>query len=263
MKLAISNLPYQGLFTNRLMKLPADLGIEVYSETGSDFYWKNLLPKLMKDRTGPLSVHGPYQNIDLSDPNREFDSVRSIYEWTFNLCKNFGAENCVCHPYAYSPKGSMPPEEVAKRKMVCLQRVLELDDLSRKYGVSMLVENMPNRDGLLDQDEFIELFAPEKQLRFLIDTGHANIQSWDMTVAFEALGPRILGYHINDNLGVEDSHLHAFEGSFDWEKFFTYAAKITPDATFVCEYMHGTIDEIVSSANKIRETFERVRKIAK
>ena len=37
MDIAVSNLAYQGLFTNRLMKLPMDIGIEVYSETGSDF----------------------------------------------------------------------------------------------------------------------------------------------------------------------------------------------------------------------------------
>ena len=257
MKLAISNLPYQGLFTNRLMKLPLDLGIEVYSETGSDFYWEHLLPKLMKDRSGPFSVHGPYQNIDLSLPELDYEPVRALYEWTYRLCRDYGSAHCVCHPYAYVPRSRMSAEEQKERRKVCLERVKDLNQLAEQYGVALLVENMPNKDGLLNQDEFIELFGSQPELRFLIDTGHANIQGWDIEKMFEALGKRILGYHINDNFGEEDSHLPVFEGTFNWDLFFTKAAAITPDATYVCEYMHGTVDELTASAQRIQEVYEK------
>lgn len=252
MDIAVSNLAYQGLFTNRLMKLPVNIGVEVYSETGSDFYWDHLLPKLMEGRTGPFTVHGPYQNIDLSSPDTDYPAVRGIYEWTFRLCKKYNAAHCVCHPYAYRPRGGMSAGEIAEREQLCLERVVDLHHLAKQYGVEMLVENMFHKDGLLDQAGFERLFLPVKELNFLMDVGHAHIQNWDMDAMFANLGSRIKGYHINDNFGDADSHLMAFEGSYDWEKFFLNYKKYTPDATLVCEYISGTVEEIVTSVERIR-----------
>lgn len=265
MKIAVSNLPYQGLFTNRLIKLPMEIGVEVYSETGSDYYWDHLLPRLLAQRTGIFSVHGPYQNIDLSSPDLDCEDVFRFYSWTFELCRKYGAAHCVCHPYSYRPLHMMPDAETAERKLLCLERVISLSRMADDYGVALLVENMPDRDGLLSQKEFLDLFGKAEELRFLIDTGHANIQNWDMDLMFKSIGNRILGYHLNDNFGDADSHLKVFEGTFDWKQFFSYAGQYTPDATFVCEYMQGTIDEIVESVSRItaffnsRQPFERTK----
>jgi sugar phosphate isomerase/epimerase len=110
---------------------------------------------------------------------------------------------------------------------------------------------MPDVDGLLSQTTFWELFGPVSQLRFLIDTGHANLQGWDIDLMFHTFGKRIRGYHLNDNLGDIDSHLWVDEGSFCWKVFFAGYTKHTPDAVLVMEYMKGTIDEIVASAERI------------
>lgn len=252
MDIAVSNLAYQGLFTNRLMKLPMDIGIEVYSETGSDFYWDHLLPKLMDCRTGPLTVHGPYQNIDLSSPHTDYPAVREFYEWTFRLCQRHHATHCVCHPYSYSPRGAMSAEEITLREQTCLERVVDLNNLAKQYDVEMLVENMFYKDGLLDQAGFERLFLPVKELNFLMDVGHAHIQNWDMDRMFHHLGSRIKGYHINDNFGDGDTHLMAFEGSYNWKKFFLNYKKYTPQATLVCEYIGGSVAEIADSVEKIR-----------
>ena len=251
MNIAVSNLAYQGLFTNRLMKLPKRIGVEVYSETGSDFYWDHLLPKLMADRSGPLTVHGPYQNIDLSSADIDYEAARGIYEWTFKLCKKFNATHCVCHPYAYRPRSAMSEEEIRQRENICLERVVDLNRLAGEYGVSLLVENMPDKDGLLSQTDFQRLFLPVEELNFLIDVGHAHIQNWDMDEMFEKLGSRIHGYHINDNFTDADSHLMVYEGSYDWNKFFANYKKYTPKATLVCEYMNGPVERIMESVEQI------------
>lgn len=91
-----------------------------------------------------------------------------------------------------------------------------------------------------------------------MDVGHAHIQDWDMDTMFAHLGSRIKGYHINDNFGDADSHLMAFEGSYDWKKFFINYKKYTPDATLVCEYISGTVDEIAASVEKIRNYIEQL-----
>ncbi len=257
MNIAVSNLSYQGLFTNRLLRLPKEIGIEVYSETGSDFYWDHLLPKLLDGREGHFSVHGPYQNIDLSSPDIELEAVRGIYEWTFRLCQKYNAQHCVCHPYAYRPRSAMTDDEITERKSYCLERVVLLHKIAQEHGVELLVENMAEKDGLLSQEAFAELFLPIEGLNFLIDLGHANIQEWDMDAMFERLGSRIRSYHVNDNFGDADSHLMAFAGSYDWNRFFSKYQAYTPNASLVCEYINGTVDEIVASVQAIEKCLQQ------
>ena len=132
----------------------------------------------------------------------------------------------------------------------------ELSREAKKYGVTLLVENMANKGDLFTQEDFISAFGAVEELRFLIDTGHAHIQGWDMDLMFCTLGDRILGYHLDDNFADTDSHLKVFEGSYDWDTFFRKAMEITPGAVFICEYMSGTVDEITESAEKIRQYAE-------
>ena len=253
MEIVVSNLPYQGLYTNRLIKLPHDIGIEIYSEAGSEFWWDRLIPKLMENRTGPLTVHGPYQNIDLSFPALDFESVKEFYIWNYRLCQKYGVKHCVCHPYSYTPIHKMTLDEVSDRKKVCRARVEELNQIAAEYDIELLVENMADKDGLLSQKDFADLFLPVDNLNFLIDTGHMNIAGWDMQQMFAELGSRIHGYHINDNFGDGDSHLMVGEGSVDWPSFFALYKQYTPTATLVCEYAKGTIEELVASVNLIRK----------
>ena len=257
MDIAVSNLAYQGLFTNRLLALPKDIGMEVYCETGSQFYWDHLLPRLMEGRSGPLCVHGPYQNIDLSREDLDYEAVKDLYKWSCALFGAWGAKHIVCHPYAFVPLASMTPGEAEKRRKICLERVVELHHLAKNAGMSLLVENMANRNDLMNQQQFLDTFAPVPELNFLMDTGHMHIQGWDMELCFDTLGSRIHGYHINDNFTDADSHLMAFEGSFDWIRFFDYYNRYTPDATLVCEYMNGPVDRIVASVERIRQHLGR------
>lgn len=253
MEIAISNLSYQGLNIGAMRSIPKEIGIEIFSECGNDYYWTHWLPQLMDGRTGALSVHAPFQNLDLSNPAAEFEEIRQTYLWTFEICRKYGAKHCVCHPYGGSRPEHDAPERWAEARKCCLERVLCLNEEAKSYGVELLVENMPQRRGLLDQAQFIQLFAPWEELNFLIDVGHANLQRWDMDQALRQLGPRIRAYHINDNLGDFDSHLHAWEGIFGWGPFFAGYVKYTPNAALVCEYNEGPIEKIEASVQRIQK----------
>ena len=253
----ISNLYSQGLSCGSMQKIPSDIGIEIFCETGNDYYWDHLLPVLMKDRPVPLSLHGPFQRLDLSDPNVDFEPMKDAYVWAFELGKKFGAKDCVCHPYASRKSENKRKLSVDKSKEISLQRILELNRLAEKAGIKLLVENMPEPDGLLDEKGFIDLFSPYHELSFLIDTGHAHLQRWNMDLAFERLGSRILAYHINDNKGDVDSHLKVGEGTFDWEHFFNCYRKYTPKANLVLEYNEGPLEAILESVQTIRHFIEQ------
>ena len=188
LKLSISNLPCQGLEIGKMRAIPSDIGIEIFCECGSAYYWEHWLPRLLEGRNGTFSVHAPFQNLNLSDPNANFEEIRRAYHEAFALCARYGGRHCVCHPYDGKRPENDTLEQLEVAKRCSLERVLQLNQESREYGVELLVENMPQKHGMLDQDGFMELFAPYDELHFLIDTGHANLQAWDLEQMFQRLG---------------------------------------------------------------------------
>ena len=192
MSIFISNLAFQGLSCGAMRYIPDDIGIEIFCEIGNDYYWDHLLPLLLNNRKIPLSLHGPFQRLDLSDPDADFAAIKDAYIWAFELGKKYGAKDCVCHPYS----GHRPCDEtvasISVAKETTLKRIIELDRIANIYGIQLLIENMPETDGLLDEKSFINLFSPYKDLRFLIDTGHAHLQHWDMRYVLNELGDRVL-----------------------------------------------------------------------
>lgn len=254
MNIYVSNLCFPGLMTHLMRHLPSDVGVEIFCEIGNDYYWDNLLPLLLKGREHPLSVHGPFQRMDLSNPEKDFTPMLKAYIWTFGLCKKFGAKDIVCHPYDGARPADDTPEKLEKAKRCSLERILILNEVAKQYGVTLLVENMPEKNGMLDQKSFLDLFAPRKELNFLIDTGHAMLQNWDMEHAFAILGDRIKAYHVHDNFGDADSHLPVGKGGFDWDVFFKGYCEHTPNASLVCEYNVGyNMAEVLDSIEWIRK----------
>ena len=255
--ISVSTLPYLGLGIGKMLKLPKEIGIEIFAECGNDYYWSHWLPRLLEGRKGEFSIHAPFQNMDLSNPEADFAEILKNYRWGFEICKNYGGKHCVCHPYE-SARPEAEPEENRKKAQECsLRRVRLLNSEAKKYGITLLVENMPYANPLFSQEEFIKIFSAEEDLHFLIDTGHAHMTNWDMQMTFEKLGSRILGFHLHDNMGKMDSHLHIGEGSIDWEQFFAGCVKYTPQASLVCEYDYGTIDEVLKSIEKIQELINK------
>ncbi|MEA5004553.1 MAG: sugar phosphate isomerase/epimerase, partial [Christensenella sp.] len=164
---------------------------------------------------------------------------------------------CVLHPHGPVPdEPGFVRQDSYKR---VLERTLELDNIAKKENVELLVENMPFTDQLMDQEVFLKTFEPENQLKFLIDTGHAILNKWNMTEILKTLKSRIRAYHIHDNFGDFDAHLKVGEGPTDWTKFFKDYWLYTPDARLVLEYAKGPIDSITENVETVKEYYERAR----
>ncbi len=248
MELSISNLSCLGLHTNQLKYLPSNYGIEVFIECGNTYYWDKLLPELMEDRMGNLSIHGPFQNLNLADSRADFKEICDVYKWTFELCSRYGAKFCVCHPHGHGKY-----ENIKSARELSVQRILHLNDMAHFMGVELLIENMPEKDGIFQEEEFLLSFEPHQELSFLIDIGHAHLQKWNIQEVIRILGNRIKGYHVSDNFGDIDSHLMVGEGNVDWECFYKAFANYTPNATIVCEYNNGKVPHLIKSAEQIKQ----------
>lgn len=253
MDIIVSHLPYIGYGVFHMAELPKQYGVEIFSEYGDDYYWKYQLRNIMEGRTGKLSIHGPFCEINLASEDCAFEEVKESFRRAFDMAVRYGAVHCVLHPHGRIPYPGFSLKDGHKR---ALERTLILDEMARGQKVELLVENMPFTDQLMDQEAFLTTFEPEKQLHFLIDTGHAILNHWDMAEVQRVLGKRIRAYHMHDNFGDWDAHLKIGEGPTDWQRFFKDYKKYTPDARLVLEYSQGPIGDIAENIGLVERLWE-------
>lgn len=253
MKFSVSNSCYVADSFATLAALPAEFGIEIQIEFGTEFYWKTNLAKVMKDRTGELSIHGQFVDIDLGSATMDEQEVMDYYKWAFEMYNKFHATHFTIHPDGKILKPATA-EEIAGMRARALDRLGKLSEMAKQMDVHMLVENLrPRGYGLVfDTEAFIDLFRQLPDVDCLIDTGHMYLSGWDFHHVLSSLNSRIKAYHINDNFGVDDPHLPVGKGNIDWGSFFDDYKKYTPDAELCLEYKGVTVPELVSSANLIR-----------
>ncbi len=88
------------------------------------------------------------------------------------------------------------------------------------------------------------------------DAGHFNLfTKKTMEEWFEALGSRIIEFHIHDNEGAEDSHLAPGKGRIDFDKLFRLMRKHDVKPIYTVE-AHDK-DDIEISLQKVRALMQR------
>lgn len=258
MNISVSSLSFCGHPIYSMKKLPPELGIEIFYEWGSETYWELALTEIMRGRTGKFSIHAPYQGsiTEMSlapDEGALFEYLRQ----PFRLYHKFGGEGYVVHmngPYAQAPA----PSEKAERLKRVEERLDRLNELCRREGVLMLVENLAFGHGqktLCDQEDFLRLFENNPALHCIVDTGHAALGGIDIFEVQKALGSRLKAYHVHDNDGREDLHWRVGAGVIDWARFAQGARLYTPNAQFIMEYGAAAaleIDDYRRDADRIR-----------
>lgn len=258
MKISVSSLGFCGHPIYKMAKLPREIGIEIFYEWGSETYWDLALTEIMRDRTGKFSIHAPYQGdiVEMSLTDRE-DELFEYLRQPFRLYHKFGGDGYVVHinaPYAEEPT----PEEKAERLKRVEDRLARMNDMCRREGVTMLVENLAYGHGLktlCDQNDFLRLFENNPELNCIVDTGHAVLGGVDIYAVQKALGSRLKAYHLHDNDGHEDLHQRVGTGVIDWKRFSEGARLYTPDAQFIMEYSAAAVsnfDDYAEDAGKIR-----------
>ena len=90
---------------------------------------------------------------------------------------------------------------------------------------------------MFDQGQFLQLFRDIPDMNCVLDVGHALVTGMDIPTVQRELGSRICAYHLHNNDGKRDTHARLRDGIMDWASFAQNAARYTPDATGVLEYM--------------------------
>lgn len=234
MRISISDLAYAGFRYNDFCKLDNACGLEFFYEFGTRAYWDTVLPLMTAGRQNGISMHGPCVQVNLAeeDPDRKY---LKVFLDAFTYAKQIGAEFVVVHTNEALPT-DLDKLDLQQRVREKLQVLLAL---SENVGVQMVIENVglrPKGSLLFDREAFLELPQRFPTARFLLDTGHAHVNGWDLADTVKALGKRLMGCHVHDNDGNGDQHLYVGAGNIKWEPFFEAVLATNPDARIVLEY---------------------------
>ena len=159
-----------------------------------------------------VQAHSP-MGRPIAEDNAKFieNTIRCV-----DACGVWGIPNLVIHT-GYS-KGLTVEETFKKNK----EFFLPILERAEKYGVNILVENFNKMsiDGLYWIDNATDLLGFIESVNHPLmhavwDTGHANHQTKSQYDEIKLLKSHIRGLHINDNMGVEDSHALPFSGTLN------------------------------------------------
>lgn len=216
--------------------------------------YQRYLPYLQQ--TGmKYSVHPPAWDTNLTSENKVIrEATYAEYLRAIQFASEINASHVVIHPgFCYSPGFNV---KIAKQR--ALELVSRLCEEAKQLNVTLAVENVGyNGSSLFTQQEYVQFVAElDESAAYLIDTGHAHLNGWDIPALIKATKDRLTSIHLHDNFADGDRHLPIGSGSIVWEPIFealqeaeycAYILEYAPGTSF--EQLHQSIDLLQSKWN--------------
>ncbi|RKN73023.1 sugar phosphate isomerase/epimerase family protein [Paenibacillus ginsengarvi] len=185
------------------------------------------------------TVHPPAWDTNLTSENRAIrDASFEEYRKSIEFAGRIGATHVVIHPgFRFSP--AFDSETAAKRAEESVSRLCEI---AAPLGVKLAIENVGyGGSSLFTQDEYVRFVErlDAAVAVYLVDTGHAHINGWDIPALLRQTAPRLGCVHLHDNHGEADEHLPIGEGTIEWGPVWA-ALALAPDCQLILEYAPGT-----------------------
>lgn len=202
---------------------------------------------------GKVSVHCPMEGCDLlaDDGTELMRHTIDMHKRCFELAQAVGAPYVVIHPCSLEPFDS---EKTLIRRLRLNERMYMTAGLAEPYGVKILLENIGSwRENslMVTEEDFIALSKGDRW-GMLLDTGHANVNGWDIPSLIRKLGSRIKGFHLHDNDGMTDSHQPIYNGTIPWNDVFAAISEMPSPPDLTVEYNPKYADDIMDAVEVIR-----------
>lgn len=215
-------------------------------------HWETLAPQLI-DTGMSLTLHPPSCDTNLT---AEMETLREasfhLYADAIHLAAKIGAFSVVIHPgFTYSPHFDKTRAQTQAR--IYLEKFVSL---AKPLGIRLLVENVGfGHASLYTQEEYCRLLDGIDPIAgYLIDTGHAHINHWDIPGLIRQVAPRLYGMHIHDNAQRRDSHLHIGQGTIPWAQVFEAMRTVRQDCDFILEYSpDATLEQLIQARALLEE----------
>lgn len=237
MRYSISSCSFYKSLLRKLLDIPEDFGVEIFTEFGSDDLWNQFMRELSAHGFDGFSIYAPFAFVDIAsdcDENRLFETLKH----SFDLYHRYHGEFYVLHTHGRVPDNPSKMEDARRRS---IDRVAEFHEICKANDVRLGVENLcTGRPLLFNQEQFLRIFKEIPDLSCVIDIGHALVAKLDIAEAQRQLGNRICAYHLHNNDGLSDQHERLRDGIMDWRAFAENYKQYTPEAVGVLEYLSYT-----------------------
>lgn len=165
------------------------------------------------------SVHAPFGmcgDIWSSDTEKAESGVATLIK-CLDDCHEAGVKLVISHAFIGFDRDNLIPNEIG------LERYGRFIDHAEKLGITIAFENTEREEFL---DAIFQRFGDRANVGYCWDSGHEMCYngSRDFLAKY---GARLLGTHLNDNLGVksktgeitwlDDLHLLPYDGIADWQ----------------------------------------------
>ncbi len=259
----ISTYPLGG---KRLFEFTGELWIRNINDTGFELFYDNIpfyeadsyrrfMGNLAKGKK--LGMHCPMEGCCLLSPEGSLALEYTIekHKKCFELAEALGAEYAVIHTNSLATRAA---EEIAAQKALLPERMAMTAEIAKEYCLRIAVENVGfgyNNSLVADYGDFTAL-AENPELEFLVDTGHAHANGWDIPALIDTLGERIAGFHFHDNDGTTDSHLPIGHGTIDWKSVFAAIKRSAPSADRTVEYAPPYTQNILTGVSLLKNKLD-------
>jgi sugar phosphate isomerase/epimerase len=163
----------------------------------------------------------------------------------------------VIHPPYVTGLAVFVAEQAAELGLRSLATIVET---ARRLGLTLCIENMfPRTRSLVEPEDFDEVFRRFPNLKFTLDTGHANIGSKGSKRALDFIRrfPDRIGHiHASDNFGNDDNHLPVGAGTVDFSKIAEALKETAYDGTVTLEVFSRDTDYLKISREKVANLFD-------
>lgn len=140
----------------------------------------------------------------------------------------------------------------------------EFIPMMEQTGVNILIENssksLRDRYCMDTAEELLEFLErmDHPQLKICWDTGHANLEQISQYDQIVALGDKLAGIHISDNLGEDDNHMMPYQGTVNFDEIMCALVKIGYKGAFTFECDSNLIygKSWLNSRNDYKDSFK-------
>ncbi len=164
-----------------------------------------------------------------------------LHKEAIDIAAKIDASYVVVHPgFLGSP--AFDREEGCE---MAYEQMAKLAAYADNAGVKLAMENVGYKGQSIYTEEEFPAFLDNlpDNTYFLIDTGHAFLNGWDIPALIRKTNNRLIGLHLHDNNGLSDDHLAIGKGKIHWGPIFEaikelYDQGIEPE--LVLEFAPGT-----------------------
>jgi sugar phosphate isomerase/epimerase len=196
------------------------------------------------------SVHAPFADVNISSPSKPLlQAMMRRLERSIAYARALDAYLWVFHPGMRTGISSFYP---GLDWLQNLKSAQSLAKISKEYGVSIAIENVPEPlPCLMKSVKDFETFYNQmnENIGMVLDVGHANING-QIESFLRAFANRIVHLHLSDNDGNSDQHLGIGRGTVDWRGLVSLLRKLGYDRAAVVESVEH-VEESVQTLKRL------------